>query len=234
MAFEYRSSFISAKPFEKIEYTHYTYSTPLFEAILKPEVGLALLEYDDGLSSKKNQFEVDQISLLVREVWNCEIKRFLKDLSKFFEEGIGIVVPHTAQRTAVRNRLFDDFKAILPPGGYTDAELREIINGSVDTVERFQGQERDLIISGYVLGNEDAISNEESFIYDKCRMNVIISRARYKAIVLASRELMNNISDDIEIIDLQKSFQLLKDYCNNKLAITDPGWKNGALYTKDI
>ena len=234
MAFEYKPSFISAKPFDKIEYTNHTYSSQLFEAILKPEIGLALLEYDDGLSNQKNQFEVDQISALVREVWNCEIKRFLKDLRKFFGNGIGIVVPHTAQRTAVRNRLFDDFKTILPEGGYTDVELREIINGSVDTVERFQGQERDLIISGYVLGNEDAIASEEAFIYDKCRMNVIISRARYKAIVLASRELMNNISDDIKIIDLQRPFQLLKDYCNSKTCILEPGWKNGMLYTRDI
>lgn len=232
-AFDYKATFVSANMYSKVEYNNPVYSSNYFELVLRPNEGIVLLEYDDGLSSQRNNFEMEKIGELVLEVWKKEFKRFPGDFRKFFEEGLGIVVPHTAQRTAVRKRLYDEFRAILP-SGYSDSEIRTTINGAVDTVERFQGQERDLIIAGYVLGNEDAISNEEAFIYDKCRLNVIISRAKYKAIVLASRELMNNISNDIEIIELQKSFQILKDYCDDVKGITDPTWKNGRMYRKAI
>lgn len=232
-AFEYRPTFISANPISKIEYTTPSYPSSYIESVLNPDVGIALLEYDDGLSSQKNNFEIDKVTEMVLEVWNCGIRRFGNDFRKFFEEGVGIVIPHTAQRTAIRKKLFDMFKVILL-GSYNDSEIKAIINGAVDTVERFQGQERDLIISGYVLGNDDAISAEEAFIYDKCRLNVIISRAKYKAVIFASRELLSNISNDIEIIELQKSFQMLKDHCDTVADILEPSWKNGKLYLKTI
>ncbi|MGN6712624.1 AAA domain-containing protein [Anaerocolumna jejuensis] len=171
--------------------------------------------------SQKNDFEMEQLCGYVLEVWKCEVAKYARDFRNFFSDGI--VVPHRAQRTAIRKKLFGEFKRNLPSGLYTDAEIRETINGAVDTVERFQGQKRDLIISGYVLGNEDAIGNEESFIYDKCRLKVIISRAKYKAIIIASRELLDNISDDIETIELQKSFPKLKDYCDTISSIIEPG-----------
>ena len=80
---------------------------------MNPDVGIALLEYDDGLSSQKNNFEIDKVTEMVLEVWNCGIRRFGNDFRKFFEEGVGIVIPHTAQRTAIRKKLFDMFKVIL-------------------------------------------------------------------------------------------------------------------------
>lgn len=45
---------------------------------------------------------------------------------------------------------------------------------------------------------------------------------------------MDNISNDIEVIELQKSFQKLKDYCNIRMDIPDPGWNNGKVYMKRI
>ena len=232
-AFGYRPSFVSYNQFSKIEFDKIKYSSKFFEEILDPDDGMILLEYDDGLSSQKNSFEMEEIAKIVKEVWSYGFKRFPGDFRKFFDEGVGIVVPHTAQRTAVRKKLYDEFRRMLPLG-YTDTEIRTTINSAVDTVERFQGQERDLIIAGYVLGNEDAISNEETFIYDNCRLNVIISRAKYKVIILASRELMDNISNDVDVIELQKSFQNIKDYCNEVIDISDPAWKNGKIYRKKI
>lgn len=245
-AFDYNTSFQS---FEGKANTCVSYLTEpdnssiLYTETLRSETGLALLVYDDGLSSKRNEFEIEQICKYVRKIWECKLTDVGHDLRKFFASGVGIVVPHTAQRTAIRKKLFADFKEILSSGQspeavvYSEEEISEITAGAVDTVERFQGQERDIILAGYVVGNEDAIANEERFIYDRCRMNVIISRAKYKAIVMASRELMNNISNDLEIIELQKAFQKLKDYCDSKTFYVDePGWKEkrGQAYIKYI
>ena len=51
-----------------------------------------------------------------------------------FRRGIGIVTPHRAQQAAVYDRL----AAVLPP----EAIDRNLVFDSIDTVERFQGQEK--------------------------------------------------------------------------------------------
>lgn len=234
-AFGYNASFISDVSVRNqlVSYVNAGYSSAMYEKCLKPEVGLSLMVYSDGLSSQRNSFEETQIVNVVLELWRKGLTSH-PDFEKFFEKGVGIVIPHRAQCTAIRKRLITEFKRILPTGSYSPAEIKKVINASVDTVERFQGQQRDIILAGYVLGNEDAISDEETFIYDSCRLNVVISRARYKAIIIASRELMDNISNDIDVLELQKAFQKLKVYCNDKTAISEPGWNNGELYTKEI
>ena len=239
-AFDYNAEFQS---FQDIDFACVSYqkepeeSSTLYREILKPEIGLALLVYDDGLSSQRNEFEIQQICSYAKKIWECQLTDVSGDFKKFFTSGLGIVVPHTAQRAAIQKRLFNEFKSILSGEDYSEKEIRETINAAVDTVERFQGQERDIILAGYVVGNEDAIAKEEKFIYDKCRLNVIISRAKYKAIVMTSRELMNSISNDIEIVELQKAFQKLKDYCNSKIFdIDEPGWevRRGKAYVKYV
>lgn len=239
-AFAYDRSFNSSddKANALVSYQNELYAdSTLFAETLKPETGLALLVYDDGLSTQRNEFEINQICSYVQKIWECGLADVGDGLIKFFASGVGIVVPHTAQRTAVRKRLFDTFREILPAEKYSDQTIRDATFGAVDTVERFQGQERDIILAGYVVGNKDTITNEEEFIYDRCRMNVIISRAKYKAIVMASRELMDNISNDIEIIELQKAFQKLKDYCNSKTFMIQEGeWlkRRGQAYVRYV
>ena len=141
---------------------------------------MALLVYEDGLSTQRNVFEENQIVDMVLEIWRKGLPS-RPDFVKFFSDGVGVVIPHRAQCTAIRKHLISEFKTILPAGSYSDTEIKNTITSAVDTVERFQGQQKDIIIAGYVLGNEDAIDNEEAFIYDSCRLNVVISRARYKA-----------------------------------------------------
>lgn len=234
-AFGYNTSFVSDSSiaYDKVSYSVPNYSTSLFEDCLKPEVGMALLVYEDGLSTQRNVFEENQIVDMVLEIWRKGLPS-RPDFVKFFSDGVGVVIPHRAQCTAIRKHLISEFKKILPAGSYSDTEIKNTITSAVDTVERFQGQQKDIIIAGYVLGNEDAIDNEEAFIYDSCRLNVVISRARYKAILIASKELMDNISNDLEILDLQKSFQKMKDYCDTVKDITEPGWSNAKIYVKEI
>jgi len=79
-------------------------------------------------------------------------------------ESIGIVSPFRAQVVLLRQ--------MLPGSGVT-----------IDTVERFQGGERDIMILSFVR------SRGTGFVFDDRRLNVAITRARRKLILVAHPEL---------------------------------------------
>ena len=56
----------------------------------------------------------------------------------------------------------------------------------VDTVERIQGQERDLIVLSMTLSDPDALTSESEFLFLPNRFNVALTRARKKLILMAS------------------------------------------------
>jgi len=86
---------------------------------------------------------------------------------------VGIISPYRAQvqylRQLIRKREF------LKP-------FRSLI--SVNTVDGFQGQERDIIIISLVRSNDEG---QIGFLRDLRRMNVAITRARMKLIILGDR-----------------------------------------------
>jgi DNA replication ATP-dependent helicase Dna2 len=84
---------------------------------------------------------------------------------------VGVVTPFRANARAIREEL----RKQLSPD---DADKIE-----VDTVERFQGREKDVILID--LGT-DAWS---SFVFDARRLNVALTRARFKTVVWGPRNL---------------------------------------------
>jgi len=89
---------------------------------------------------------------------------------------VGIISPYRAQvqllRQQLRKRVF--FKP-----------FRHLI--SVNTVDGFQGQERDIIVISLVRSNDEG---QIGFLRDLRRMNVAITRARMKLIILGNRQTM--------------------------------------------
>jgi DNA replication ATP-dependent helicase Dna2 len=116
-------------------------------------------------------------------------------------KAIGIVTPHRAQEGLIVGKLQHSFSGT----GATLAQIRD----AVDTVERFQGQQRDVIIASFALGDPDAIADEDKFLLSLRRFNVMASRARAKLIVLVSREVVDHLSNDIDVL---RDSQLLKQY----------------------
>jgi superfamily I DNA and/or RNA helicase len=82
----------------------------------------------------------------------------------------------------------------------------------VDTVERYQGQERDVIIASFGIGDPDLIEAEDEFLYSLNRFNVLASRARAKIIVLLTQSLLQHLSNDIRVL---KESRLLKQYAES-------------------
>jgi superfamily I DNA and/or RNA helicase len=75
------------------------------------------------------------------------------------------------------------------------------VTESIDTVERFQGGERDVIIVSATASDPDYVLAEASFLLDLNRLNVAISRPRKKLIVVASRSVVDLLTSDLEIFD---------------------------------
>lgn len=204
----------------------------LYDEVIDPNKIICMLNYDDGNANQMNLFEAEEVVNIIIRIWERGVYRYgcneRYSALDFFDKCIGVVVPHRAQRTQVQIKLiahFLDKLKIYQLEGNSRKEIEEKIISCVDTVERYQGQEREIMICSYVLGDTDIIKQEEEFIYNPNRLNVMVSRARFKVIVLASNELTMNISDNLDIIKIQQSLKKLVDYCKSSYEIENhPTW----------
>lgn len=103
-----------------------------------------------------------------------ELKKYINKIGKerLLEERIdfGLISPYKAQVQHLRQLIKKD--AFFKP-------FRHLI--TINTVDGFQGQERDVILISLVRANEDG---QIGFLNDLRRMNVAITRARMKLIIL--------------------------------------------------
>ncbi|WP_444369030.1 AAA domain-containing protein [Prevotella sp.] len=100
--------------------------------------------------------------------------------NRIFEESIdvGIISPYRAQVQLLRKMIRQ--KEYFRP-------YRRLI--TVNTVDGFQGQERDIILISLVRSND---GGDIGFLRDLRRMNVAITRARMKLIILGSAQTMTS------------------------------------------
>jgi superfamily I DNA and/or RNA helicase len=83
-------------------------------------------------------------------------------------------------------------------------------------VERYQGQERDVIIASFALGDPDAILREDEFLLSLNRFNVLASRARAKLIVLVTQEIVDHLSGDLDTLRESRLLKLFaQSFCVN-------------------
>lgn len=75
---------------------------------------------------------------------------------------------------------------------------------SVNTVDGFQGQERDIIVISLVRSNEEG---QIGFLRDLRRMNVAITRARMKVIILGNRNTLTHHPFYRKLWDYMKSLK---------------------------
>ena len=89
---------------------------------------------------------------------------------------VGIISPYRAQVQLLRH--------LLRQNEYLKPFRRNI---TINTVDGFQGQERDIIVISLVRSNEEG---QIGFLRDLRRMNVAITRARMKVIILGDRRTL--------------------------------------------
>lgn len=179
------------------------------EAILDPGEPLVAIVHEDVFSSQRNEAEADLVSAMVAALYgrlgSLERTGEILDEAAFFREGVGVVTPHRAQQAAILERL----GARLPP------EVdRESMTAAVDTVERFQGQQKAVMVASFGIGDADQIAAEEEFLFGLNRFNVIASRARAKLVVVMSRSLADHLPRDLAVL---RGSRLLKGFVGRHL-----------------
>ncbi len=102
------------------------------------------------------------------------VSSLVQDFS-FDPEKIAVVAPHRAQVREITDRVWRHLGA---------KQGTALI---VDTVERMQGQERDVIVLSLCASDEEFILGELEFILSPNRMNVAMTRARRLLLVVGSR-----------------------------------------------
>ena len=143
---------------------------PPWNLVLKPENVLVFIDTSQkenkfetqrrGSTSKENHLEANLTKNLVRKLLKMGLK----------EENLGIIAPYDDQVDLIRS-------------------LLETENIEVNTVDGYQGREKEVIILSFVRSNKE---REIGFLEDLRRLNVALTRPKRKLIAIGDSETLSS------------------------------------------
>jgi superfamily I DNA and/or RNA helicase len=119
-----------------------------------------------------------------------------KNTNKIGPKNVLVVTPYNLQ--------VNYLKSILPDGA------------QVGTVDKFQGQEAEVVIISMVTSSAEDLPRNIEFLYSKNRLNVAISRARTLALVVASPALLEIPCNTVEQMRLVNTLCWLWEFAAGK------------------
>ena len=176
---------------------------PFVDAVLDPAHPLVVVVHDEAASQVRNPFEQRLI---------LPILRTLAARGFDAEHGLGVVVPHRAQRAALQDA--------VPALTIRDPDTGAVILSAVDTIERFQGGERTAILVSATESDPGYLLQSAGFLLDPRRLTVALSRAKQKMILVAARSVFDLFSPDE---DLFRDAQLWKNLRHRTCTV--PLWR---------
>lgn len=189
--------------------------------LLDPSTPVCVITYPAGTATVSNPFEAQTVAALTYLYRKTLLEsQFDQGLADFWRERLGVVTPHRAQMSAIKNVLTGVANLPVEP------------SPEVDTVDRFQGQERDLILASYAVADRDFVANEARFLLSSRRFNVTLTRARSKFIMLVSDAVLQHLPSDLDIAYDAAHLQLfVAEYCDSPdmERIVLPYMRNGSV-----
>jgi DNA replication ATP-dependent helicase Dna2 len=172
-------------------------STP-WDFVLDPEAPAVFLDLCHQNTTVRSRMEADVVMELI-------LSLFMRDVSP---EDIGVVVPYRAQsrliRSLIRRNLLD-----------SDLASRLV----VDTVERMQGQEREVVIVSFATASAKFAAQVADFLFQPQRLNVAVTRPRTKLILVGSHYMLDADQYDE---NHKETLDMLRDLIGSCRVITIP------------
>jgi len=162
--------------------------------ILDPAKPLVFVEMTHQAARRHSNEEATLVADLLVNLWRVG----------FSLAEVAVVVPFRRQARRIR-MILNARPAIL---------TNDVSSCVIDTVDRMQGQEREVVILSMTASEPGYIVTLLDFLLQPQRLNVAVTRARSKVIILASEQIALAESmdpDALELIDLWKS---LRDACH--------------------
>lgn len=154
---------------------------------LDPAVPLVWLSHGDEASQTANPVEAAGAAEILRALHRGGVS----------PEDMAVVTPYRRQGRAIRRRL----ETLMPQTSWRGCVI--------DTVERMQGQERDVIVLSMCASDAAFISRQAGFLFDPRRLNVAATRARSKLIILAGSALLDASVHDTDLAEDQSLLRSL-------------------------
>ena len=163
---------------------------------------------DDTSFSKKNKLEAELVIKIVQQLlslYSLNNKPFNN------KKTIGIIAPFRNQIALIKQKL-------------EEANIPNHEDITVDTIERYQGSQRDIIILSFAINNEyqlDGIINTNDEMTVDRKLNVALTRAREQLILLGNDSILSNNLIYFKLIEFIKTrggyiSAKIKNIINNK------------------
>jgi DNA replication ATP-dependent helicase Dna2 len=169
-----------------------THTPERLASILDPDEPLVFVDARHRNSTTRSQREAGAVTDMVVELLACGVP----------PGEIGVIAPYRAQGRLIRS--------VLRESIHDPATRGAIV---VDTVERMQGQERDVIIVSLTTSNLAFAARVADFFFQPERLNVAITRPRVKLILVGSRHLLETTPTNLEAQIALEQFRALLDHC---------------------
>lgn len=172
----------SAAPAKRIPDVRTDEMPAWLHAALDPEAHVTLLLHDDDQFTKDSPLEAFLATNVLSALPVVNRTPAAGELSA------GVVVPFRRMRRRMQN-------AGLPV--------------AADTVERFQGDEKDVMVLAMTSGNQGYVNSRAEFLLDANRFNVGASRMKRKLFIVASKALFRAVSPDVNQYENQMAWKQL-------------------------
>ena len=156
------------------------------------ESGVHFLPVQHEGCSQKSEEEGKVVSKLYESLLQQSFCSRDGNVSAFSHENILIVTPYNVQVNYLRSILLEEAR--------------------VGTVDKFQGQEAEVVIVSMVTSGAEDLPRDIEFLYSKNRLNVALSRARILALVVANPGLLEIPCTTVEQMRLVNSLCWVREY----------------------
>lgn len=155
-----------------------------------------------------------------------ESSNFKKPLKEVYNDNKNIVIimhdDYTNQQTSfteaqisriIMNKVKGTTKGIVTPHNAQKGMLKSMSENdiNIDTVERYQGGEKSLMVVSSTVSDPEYLKKEKDFILSPNRLNVAVSRMQSKLIIIAPKTIFKMIPNDKDMYEKTQLWKYLLD-----------------------